>query len=164
MQRCDESPYAHFSRNYRQSYFVFFCCFPQIYELEVATDLSVGVAVGPALAKIMAMMENLDSKFWNSKIDSAADSVLKTMVKAIANHPAGGVPTDAALVALGPAPVRFGTALPPSAIMAGLPWTRGRIASLTAAQLNDLEWFYNERFVGQTVDDRRIVFLAFMGA
>ncbi len=84
------------------------------------------------------------------------------MVKTTAGHPAG-VPTDAVLVAL-PAPVPVGTALPPVAFMAGLPWTRGRIASLTAVQLNDLEWFYNELFVGQTVGDRRIAFLAFMGA
>jgi hypothetical protein len=107
----------------------------------------------------MATLNNLDNKFWNSK---TAGSVLKTMVKATAGHPAG-IPADAALVALGPAPVPVGIALPPAAIMAGLPWTRGRLASLTAAQLNDLEWFYNERFVGQTVGDRRIVFSAFMG-
>jgi hypothetical protein len=86
------------------------------------------------------------------------------MVKATAGHPAG-LPADAALVALGPAPqaVPVGTALPPAAILAGLPWTRGRLASLTAAQINDLEWFYNERFVGQTVGDRRVLFSAFMG-
>ncbi len=84
------------------------------------------------------------------------------MVKATAGHPAR-VPTDAALAALGPAPVPIGTALPPAAIMAGLGWTRGRIVSLNAAQLNDLEWFYNVQFVGQTVGDRRIVFLAFLG-
>jgi hypothetical protein len=140
--------------------FCCFGCFPRIYELADATDQSGGVAVGPALAKITAMLKNLDNKFWNSK--TAASSVLQTMVKATAGHPAG-VPADATLVALGPAPVPVGIALPPEAILAGLPWTRGRLASLTAAQLNDLEWFYNELFVGQTVDDRRIVFSAFMG-
>ncbi len=80
------------------------------------------------------------------------------MVKTTAGHPAG-VPTDAVLVAIPAraAPVPVGTALPPAAFMAGLPWTLGRIASLTAGQLNDLEWFYNEQFIGQTVGDRRIV-------
>eukprot|EP00291_Cryptomonas_curvata_P020683 CAMPEP_0172164132 /NCGR_PEP_ID=MMETSP1050-20130122/7673_1 /TAXON_ID=233186 /ORGANISM="Cryptomonas curvata, Strain CCAP979/52" /LENGTH=188 /DNA_ID=CAMNT_0012834431 /DNA_START=6 /DNA_END=572 /DNA_ORIENTATION=+ len=117
---------------------------------------------GSALAQIMAELKNLNSKFRNSKIGFVAGGVLQTMVKATAGHPAG-LPTDPALVALGPAPVSVGTALPPAAIMAGLPWTRGRVASLTAAQLNDLEWFYNEQFVGQTVSDRRIAFLAFLG-
>ncbi len=111
----------------------------------------------------MATLKNLDNKVWNSKIGSAAGSVLQTMVKATAGHPAG-VPADASFVALGQAPVLVGTALPPAAIMAGLPWTRGRLASLTASQLNDLACFYNERFVGQTVGDRRFVFSAFMGA
>jgi hypothetical protein len=157
MQRCDESLYAHFFEIIDNLILFFVFAFPG------ATDQSVGVAVGPALAQIMAELKNLNSKFWNSKIGVVAGSVLKTMVKATVGHPAG-VPTDAALVALGPVPVPVGTALPPAAIMAGLPWTSGRIASLTAAQLNDLEWFYNEQFVGQTVGDRRIAFLAFLGA
>jgi hypothetical protein len=124
--------------------------------------VSAGVTVGPALAGIMATVNNLDSKILNSKIVSVAGSVLKMMVKATACHPAR-VPTDVALAALGPAPVLIGTALPPAAIIAGLGWTRDRIASLTAAQLNDLEWFYNMQFVGETVGDCRIVFLAFLG-
>jgi hypothetical protein len=112
----------------------------------------------------MAELKNINSKFWNSKIGVVAGSVLKAMVKTTVGHPDNRVPADPALVALGPAPVPVGSALPPAAIMAGLPWTHGSIASLTAAQLNDLEWFYNEQFVGQTVGDRRIAFLAFLGA
>ncbi len=109
----------------------------------------------------MAELKNINSKFWNSKIGVVAGSVLKAMVKTTVGHPDNRVPADPALVALGPAPVPVGSALPPAAIMAGLPWTHGSIASLTAAQLNDLEWFYNEQleFVGQTVGDRRIAFL-----
>ena len=134
------------------------CCFPQIQEPEVATELSLG----PALASLLATVTNLDNKFWNSKVGSNTGIVLKMMVKATAGHPAR-VPTDSVLVALGAAPVPVGTALPPAAIMAGQTWTRGRIASLTTAQLNDLEWFYNEQFVGASVGDRRSVFLAFLG-
>ena len=94
-----------------------------------------------------------------------AGRALVPLVKDVVGHPApaaGGAPRDPALVALA-APVPVGTALPALAFPPGGMWTHVAIMSLTHAQVDDLEWFYNKLFGGANIGSRCESFLIFLG-
>ena len=84
-------------------------------------------------------------------------------VKAISGHPASH-PSDAALAALSCAGrVAVGTTLPAAAFPGIQEWTRDALMDLSEQQLDDLQWFYNEAFVGANIKERRFSFAFFIG-
>ncbi len=88
------------------------------------------------------------------------------LLKTVAGHPgqpAGAAPQDPALAAFLAADVAVGANLP---VALGFPaggWTFASVMSLTHSQLDDLDWFYNERFAGVTIALRQESLLQFLG-
>ena len=156
----------------------------QQYKLEVALDRSAGLQATAAavqgasavaklvanvaqiradVARLSAICKNLQLIWMNERIAQTARS-MTPLLKTVAGHPAGVVPRDPALLALvGAEPVPVGAALPAAlSFPAGGAWTHAQIMGLTSAQLDDLEWFYNERFGGADITLRVQSFLSFL--
>jgi hypothetical protein len=164
----------------------------QIYKLEVSVDRSQGLqaaiaaavgpavaaavgpaieaAVGPAITAAMlpmnAWMLNQDIKFQNHRLLHAnLQAIVRLPIKSIAGHPPG-IPDDAVLQAL-PIPVPITTAVPLGIAFAPAGgWSFDHVIgshSFTAANLDDLEWFYNDTFAGANIAARKRSFLLFLG-
>eukprot|EP00961_Rhodomonas_salina_P259994 3513533-Rhodomonas_salina.1 len=78
------------------------------------------------------------------RLTVAGDSPLLPLVKVTPNH-ANQPPGAAALQAL-QQPVPIGTRLPDLSFFPAAGISRAALTGLTVAQINDLEWFYNEGF------------------
>jgi hypothetical protein len=141
----------------------------QVYELEVAAELSGGlqgaitIAMVPILAPVIASVRNLEIRALNAKIGPGG--IITMPLKALPGHSGAG-PFDPALVALtASGSIKVGTKLPTLAFPQGGLWTRAGVMGLTAIQLNDLSWYYHEPFAGTSpgVASRRDSFAAFLG-
>ena len=112
-------------------------------------------------------MRNQDIKFQNYRLLRAhLDAIVTLPIKSIAGHPPGRAPIDPVLRAL-PTPVLIATAVPNGLAFAPAGgWSFDHIMGqnvFTAANLDDLEWFYNETFPGPNITARKRSFLSFLG-
>ena len=111
---------------------------------------------------LTAICQNVQLVSSNKRADRSG-LAMTPLMKTVAGHgppaPQDGVLT--ALAAGGPVPV--GTALPALAFPPAGVWDRAAVISLTNAQLDDLDWFYNVRFAGASIAHRRAAFLVFLG-
>jgi hypothetical protein len=126
--------------------------------------VSAASEVSPIMACNTAICLNIFEMLQNQR-RACGGRALVPLLKAVAGHPApaaDGAPRDPALAALA-APVPVGTALPALAFPPGGMWTHAAIMSLTHAQLDDLEWFYNTLFGGANIASRCESFLDFVG-
>ncbi len=119
------------------------------------------------IARISAVCQNLQL-LWMNERHARAGRAMTPLLKTVAGHPAppvAGVPRDPALLALAGAgaPVPVGAELPALSFAPAGAWTHTQIMSLTHAQLDDLEWFYNPRFEGISIGIRGEKFLTFLG-
>ena len=115
------------------------------------------------MIRLDAVLQNMELLSSNERADRAGLAMIP-LVKTVAGH-GPAAPQDPALAALavgGPVPV--GTALPALAFPPAGVWDRAAVISLTNAELNDLDWFYNVRFAGASIAHRRVAFLAFLGS
>jgi hypothetical protein len=148
----------------------------QTYKHEVSVDRSQGLqaaiaaalkhAITAAMLPMNAWMLNHDIKFQNHRLLYAdLHAIVRLPIKSIAGHPPG-VPNDPVFQAL-PIPVPITTAVPLGIAFAPAGgWSFDHIIgpdSFTAANLDDLEWFYNDSFAGPNIAARKISFLSFLG-
>ena len=97
---------------------------------------------------------------WSNERNMRAGRALTPLLKSVPGHP-NVVPANDVLAGL-PVPVPLGSALPD--FLPGGTWSHASVMSLTHAQLNDLQWFYNQQCgSGQSIVERQESFLRFLG-